>query len=131
MRILVTGSRDFCWWNQVNEALLDAVRGGINLTIVHGDCPTGADHWADKWATYQAVRQEKHPADWNKLGKGAGPIRNQEMVDAGADICLAFVCPCSKMDCSISRPHDSHGTSSTIRMAKKAGIPVRIVRMSH
>ena len=57
---------------------------------------------------------ETHPADWSTHGRAAGPIRNQQMVDRGADICLAF--PTSS----------SIGTWDCVRRAKAAGIPVEI-----
>lgn len=54
---------------------------------------------------------EPHPADWSTHGKAAGPIRNQQMADARADLCLAF--PGGK------------GISDMVRRAERAGIPVR------
>ena len=128
MRILVTGSRD---WDDIYEiicALEDAVLewlegAGIELipgilynadvTVVHGACPTGADLIADNQAKSMCWNVEDHPADWRKHGKAAGPIRNQEMVDAGADICLAFI------------KDNSRGATGCAEMAEKAGIPVR------
>lgn len=62
------------------------------------------------------VTQEQHSADWDK-GRTAGFLRNQEMVDAGAYVCLAFV---------IAGKSKSKGTRDCIRRAKKAGIPVVI-----
>lgn len=114
MRILVTGSRHWTdrgmIWDALNKASFE-----IGTTIVHGDCPTGADYWAKLWTKTQPdVIEEAYPANWKKFGKLAGPIRNQQMVDLGADICLAFPLPSSR------------GTYDCIRKAKAAGIPVRI-----
>ena len=33
---------------------------------------------------------EPHPADWNEHGKRAGYLRNIEMAEAGADLCIVF-----------------------------------------
>lgn len=140
MRILVTGSRNWADANAVGRALYGAMQEAINgspdweITIVHGACPTGADriasdfceseaHWLE--AANTRLVEERHPADWRKHGKAAGFRRNAEMVNAGADICLAFIGPCSKRGCPDPQPHGSHGASHTADLADKAGIPVR------
>ena len=119
MRILVTGSR--VW---VRE---DLVRGAIHqylvdreadpdwtdIVIAHGACLTGADLHAARWAFDFDVRQETYPANWEMYGKRAGPFRNQQMVDAGADICLAFPLGASR------------GTRDCMRRAQEAGIPMK------
>ena len=114
MRILVTGSRDWTDRDAVFVAILRQIIGmdRRHITIVHGACPTGADAFAAELADWNGIREERHPADWKARGKAAGPIRNQAMVDAGADICLAF-------------PLDSsRGTRDCMRRAEAAGIPV-------
>lgn len=116
MRILVTGSRDWFWWNDVNEALLEACKDATNIVIVHGACPTGADKWAERFAQYQRVREERHPAEWDKFGKSAGFRRNAEMVESGADLCLAFI------------KNESKGATHTATLAERAGIKTVIFR---
>lgn len=116
MRILLTGSRN--WTNE--ELLWGALgaylphRGSLMHTavLVHGGCPTGADEIASLIWTAAGGLEEVHPADWAKHGRAAGPIRNQHMVNLGADICLAF--PLGP----------SRGTRHCMAAAEKAGIPV-------
>jgi hypothetical protein len=128
IRILVTGSREWTDRHALEQALWSAaceLRGHFaeqTFVIVHGDCPTGADRMARDWATGRVTRSslmrfthEAHPADWDAKGKAAGPLRNQRMVDLGADLCLAF--PTAR----------SVGTWDCIKRANRAGIPVRIV----
>lgn len=114
-RLLVTGSRD--WTNA--DAIAFALGACCALfdrrvTLIHGDCPTGADALADEiWrALVPDLPVEPHPADWDLHGKAAGPIRNSEMVALGADLCLAFPL------------EDSRGTRDCMSKAKAAGIPV-------
>lgn len=122
MRILVTGSRDWPYPEVVYRELanITAEQPGPH-TVVEGACHVGgADAAAHTWAEDQAwggadVTSERHPADWAKHGKAAGFIRNQEMVDLGADICLVF------------RLNGSKGTTDTIERCRKAGIRVRII----
>ena len=113
MRILITGSRE--WENR--GLILRAIRKHAPAntraaTIVHGDHWRGVDVMAKSVAAELGLPQEPHPADWHKHGKAAGPIRNQEMVDSGVDVCLAF--PMGK----------SRGTRDCMARAERAGIPV-------
>lgn len=115
-RILVTGSRDWEDQDAVYRALADVVRelpADREITVIHGACPTGADHMAHEWARGFGCTIEAHPANWVKHGRRAGPMRNALMVVAGADICLAFV------------RNGSRGASHTAQLAEAAGIPVR------
>lgn len=116
MRVIVTGTRHpFQFW--IMWAELEYVLANFGpFTLVHGDCPTGADHYASVWAKGRAdegVVEEKFEANWNGEGRAAGPFRNQRMVAAGADLVLAFPTV------------DSRGTRHTMRLAREAGIEVR------
>jgi hypothetical protein len=114
-RILITGSRDYTSvhaMRTVLRAILD--EHGQHAVIVHGDA-RGADRLAAQIAEAFGMKTEPWPADWDRRGKAAGFIRNQAMVDAGADLCLAFLVaglPCK-------------GTRDCAHRAEKAGIPVR------
>lgn len=127
-RILVTGSRD--WTNQqwIWEAIaLYRKLHGEDVVVVTGACPPrwvhhpngtsewvrGADRIAEDAAEYYGLTLERHPAEWELYGRSAGPIRNQMMVNLGADLCLAFIKNASK------------GATGCAEMAEKARIPVR------
>lgn len=116
-RILITGSREWVDQNLIHRAISEWVRDNVPqneiTTLVHGDASRGADRMARDFA--QAMwwlEEEPHPADWEYDGRAAGFIRNQAMVDLGADVCLAFVRGASK------------GTKHCAGQAAKAGIPV-------
>jgi hypothetical protein len=120
-RILITGSRDWADMTLIMWALSWAWKSAFNavdssdMVLVSGACPTGADSMCAQIAHTWGWTIEQHPADWS-LGKWAGPKRNQEMVDAGAEICLAFI------------RNNSRGATGTAAMAEAAGIPtVRFV----
>lgn len=118
MRILITGSRDWDDFHAVENSILGALYDAEvspyddDIVVVHGDCPTGADAAADQVGRLWGFEVEAWPADWDSHGKAAGPIRNQQMVNAGADLCLAF--PLG----------ESRGTRDCVRRADAAGIPV-------
>lgn len=129
-RLLVTGSRDWTDQLAIVKALWDAhaeLSPGT-ITLVHGACPTGADHIADMvWSTNQHP-VERHPAERYGRWPACGPIRNKAMVDLGADLCLAFINPCTSRRCVRRDVHDSHGAAHCVTLAIKAGIPVRVFR---
>jgi len=109
VRILVCGGRDY--------ADAEKVRGVLGLykhrqpTLVHGDC-AGADRLADWTArVVYGWQTERHPANWRKHGRGAGPARNERMARLGADVLLAFP--------------GGRGTEDMVRRAEAHGIPVR------
>ncbi|MBP5931847.1 DUF2493 domain-containing protein [Streptomyces sp. LBUM 1479] len=115
-RILVTGSRNWTDQTTIHRALQDIAANhpeDDSLTVVLGACPTGADLIAYDWAVKHGVIVEAHPAAWWKYGRVAGPRRNKRMVEAGADVCLAFI------------KDDSRGASHCAGLAERAGIPVR------
>ncbi len=114
-RILITGSRDWVDEKAIDDALRAAFYEYGVATLVSGGCPTGADAIAERIWEAHAFPVERHPADWDAHGKAAGPRRNQEMVDLGADICIAFPLP------------DSRGTVDCAKKAKAAGIRVHPV----
>lgn len=115
MRILITGSRDWTNWRIIHGALCDYLFEE-QVVLVSGACPTGADRMAEKWARGMGYEVETHPADWDQHGKKAGFIRNKEMVDLGADICLAFI------------KNNSKGATMTLNLAEKAGIRTKVWR---
>ena len=85
-----------------------------DVTIVHG-AAKGADSLAGEYAKTRNYDVEEYPADWDKHGKIAGFVRNQEMVDSNPDIVIAFWDGVSK------------GTKDTINKAKKKKITTLIV----
>jgi hypothetical protein len=96
---------------------------------------------SDFYGPEDGVYEIKHPADWDNCTSNclpghrrrkqpgdtvypglletycpkAGPRRNREMAQAGADLCLAF--PLGK----------SYGTWNCVNECKKAGIPVKVI----
>ncbi len=60
---------------------------------------------------------DKFPAAWDKYGKAAGPIRNQQMIDEGRpDFVIAFH----------SNVGQSRGTMDMLCRANKAGLVVTL-----
>ena len=78
--------------------------------IIHG-AAKGADTAAWDYTAVHWTDCIPFPADWDRYGKDAGPIRNKQMLDKGKpNLVVAF--PGGK------------GTANMIKQAKEAGIPV-------
>jgi hypothetical protein len=90
MCILITGD---CHWrcDELAEQIVNRLlaRYGPGLVIVHGGAP-GVDNAFARPCRELGIVGEPHLADWKGLGNIAGPERNREMVEAGADLCIAL-----------------------------------------
>src|SRR4051794_32502063 len=116
-RVIVTGDRN---WHCADLAgqVIDRLqtRYGKSLVLIHGEA-RGVDLSFSLVAEFRGIEAEPYPADWKTHGKAAGPIRNQEMVNAGADFVLAV-----HRDLAGSK-----GTRDCVRRALTAGIPVWLI----
>lgn len=110
MRLLITGSRDWDDDETIYNALLDVHDHHSDVTLVSGACPTGADAIGEQAAHNLGWQVERHPADWKQYSRAAGFRRNRKMVEAGADLCLAFI------------KNQSKGATHTANLAHRAGI---------
>lgn len=115
--VIITGSREFYDWQLLFNSVNDLGRNPLHMLLKFGDCKTGADHYAYMYAEATMCSFRKFEANWLRFGKAAGPRRNHEMVDSGADLVLGF-------------PEDSsRGTKDCCEYAFKQGIPVRFPEM--
>jgi hypothetical protein len=114
MRVLFTGSREWVDDHAVVlflEGLSKRVTRPSEITVVHGGA-RGLDSTVGVVAHHMGMTVEVHPADWQRDGRAAGFIRNQQMVDLRADLVVGF--PLG----------ESRGTRDCIRRALKAGLKV-------
>lgn len=110
-RVLVTGGRDYADYRTVCEVLDGLHRASPILTLIQGGA-LGADRFARGWAERNGIAGEEYRADWDRYGRGAGPIRNRLM--------LAASCP----DLVVAFPSTGPGTPDMIQIARHAGVPV-------
>ena len=114
MRVLVCGDR---LWDDLGTLLKRLEALPEDTVVIHGAC-RGADRMGGAAAKTLDFEVEEYPADWGRYGRGAGVIRNQQMLDEGrVDLVLAF-------HADIGR---SRGTADMVRRARKAGLPVEVV----
>ena len=114
--VLVTGDRD---WNNYDSIRTELEKLPSGSAVVHGAC-RGADRIAGEIAEELGLEPRPYPADWRRYRGGAGPIRNQQMLDEEPEISLvlAFHPDLTK----------SKGTKDMVERSEKAGKPVRRIK---
>lgn len=120
IRVLICGDRN--WPDSLFHVVLDKLSSLENVECVIEGEARGADmagKLAGKCLDLQVIA---FPAEWNKYGKAAGPIRNQQMLNEGKPtLVLAF-----HRDIKGSK-----GTGDMVYRAKKAGISVEVIEMEY
>lgn len=113
MRILVCGSRHWKDKEYIHSILSKYPEETV---IIEGGC-RGADSLACEVALHLKFDVMTFYADWKRLGRAAGPIRNQRMLKEGdPDIVIAFH----------RNVEDSKETKDMVKYAESKGIPVTI-----
>jgi len=116
MKVLVTGDRN--WTDRAAIKLwLEVLKEVGYDEVIEGEA-RGADTIAREEAEKLELKVDPYPANWDKYGRSAGPIRNREMLDQCPDLVLAF------------HSHlltKSKGTADCVREARKRGIEVKVV----
>jgi len=120
VRVLISGDREWSKRGIMETIFLGLyTQVGKQLIIIEGEA-RGADRMARDIAEIYLQPENilRFPADWTKYGKGAGPIRNKQMlVEGEPDLVLCF--------------HDdiqsSKGTKNMAEQAEKAGVPVYVI----
>jgi hypothetical protein len=121
VRVLICGSRGWHDPDPIHLVLAEVMGTSIArnepLVVIHGDAQ-GADRLAGRLAKQQyGAEVIEEPADWNRYGKAAGPIRNQLMLDAyEPEVVYAF-----------RSSGKSSGTDDMIRRAERAGLTVHVI----
>lgn len=117
VRVLICGSRHCTDGELILSALRDLhAREGVEV-VIEGEAP-GADTLARRAAEQLGIPVLPFPADWDRYGRAAGPLRNARMLEEGKpDLVLAF-----SEDLNSSR-----GTADTVARARRAGVPVRLI----
>jgi len=119
-RVLVCGGRYYEDQRFV-DAVLDKLHEthGIAVVIAGGklrspkrsELARGADKCGLRWAESRGVEWIECPADWDRYGNAAGPIRNSEMLREHRPTLV------------VSLPGGT-GTADMVRKAKRAGVEV-------
>lgn len=83
-KLIVAGSRSFNDYELLSRtlfAIAEDVDPTIEISIVSG-MAKGADMLAAQFAKEHNIKLYEFPADWDRYGKRAGYLRNEEMANA-------------------------------------------------
>jgi len=106
-RVIVCGGREFKDYAFMDKALHDFILQ--DDVIVQGGA-RGADLMAAQWAQRNEVAYETFVARWDLYGAFAGHMRNSAMLNAGAQLVIAFP--------------GGRGTTNMIEIAREAHVVV-------
>mgnify|MGYP003335305129 CR=1 FL=1 len=114
MKVIIAGSRDITDISVVAPILTEAF---VQLNIVKppeivSGGAKGVDHIGEIFAKHIGYDLKVFPADWNKHGKAAGPIRNKQMAEYA--------------DAAIVIHNGSRGSLNMIEQMKKLNKPVYV-----
>ena len=117
IKVIIAGTRDFNDYAFLKKNV-DYFLQGINpnnekIEIVSGNA-RGADKLGERYAKEHNLPVKLFPANWDKYGKRAGYLRNQEMANY-SDVLIAFW------------DEKSKGTKHMIDIAKKQDLTVIVV----
>lgn len=118
MKLLIAGSRSLA---HCKLDVLDAIEVGDNMlgllvdTVIEGGA-AGVDEIGAEWAESNNLSVVRYPAEWDKLGKRAGYVRNTAMVSD----CDAAI---------VVWDGESRGTRHTIDLLIASGKPFVVVSM--
>jgi hypothetical protein len=111
MKLLISGGRQYRF-NQSGQEYLNKLYFTHQFSSLVNGKAKGVDEAAEKWANLKEIPVQPFYADWNKHGKKAGILRNQQMVDQ-----------LTKSDLFIAFP-GGRGTDDAFRRAEKAGVQI-------
>lgn len=80
MRLIIAGGRNYIF-KPIDYSWLDMLRAQVFIEEVVCGEARGADTCGKNWALSRGIPVASFPADWDKHGRAAGPIRNQEMAE--------------------------------------------------
>lgn len=124
VRIIIAGGRDFSDYELLKRSVHAVIDGDrlkehYPIEFISG-AARGADKLGEKFATENIYFLKRFPADWDRYGKRAGYIRNEQMAkyaseDNSYGILIAFW------------DGESKGTKLMIDLAKRYGLEIHVI----
>lgn len=115
--LLIAGGRDFSNYDLLARrcAAYIAENCGVQEPTILSGCASGADSLGEQFAMEYQLQCRFFPAQWEKFGRAAGPMRNRQMAQV-ADGAVVFW------------DGRSRGTRSMIGYLRQMGVPFEVVQ---
>ena len=110
MKTIIAGSREGITKEQVYKTIKDSE---FDISAVLCGEARGVDAYGKQWALEKGIEVISYPADWDKYGKAAGPIRNKLMAENAEALIAVW-------------DGYSRGTSHMINLARSMGLEVYV-----
>lgn len=111
MKVIIAGSRDITDISAVAAAITEGfIELNVKDPVIVSGCAKGVDRIGEIFADHCCYEIVKFPADWEKHGRAAGPIRNKQMAEYA--------------DCAIVIHNGSRGSLNMISQMTKLNKPV-------
>lgn len=118
MKLIIAGSRDITNYAALEKAIAASKFAEEEIEEVVSGGATGADTLGEKWAVKHGIKVKRFPANCDRDGKAAGPIRNKKMAEyAGESGCLLALWDGS-----------SFGTKHMLGIAKGMGMRYKVYK---
>lgn len=111
VKLAIIGSRSFDNYSLLENKLKEYLS---KVELIISGAAKGADSLGEQWAKNNNIKTLIFPADWNKHGKKAGFIRNEDIIK-NCDGCIAFW------------DKKSSGTKHSISLCEKYNKPYKII----
>lgn len=112
-RVIVAGGRDFSDYEYLRSSLDFLLQNITGPIVIVSGTAKGADKLGEQYAAEKGYAVLRFPADWDRFGKAAGYMRNEQMAK-NADVLVAFWDGTSK------------GTKNIIQLAKRYDLKIRV-----
>lgn len=114
--VAVIGSRGFHNYEFFSEKLNYFLQNLSDYKIISGGA-VGTDSMARRWAEENRIKIVEYLPEYDKFRPKIAPLKRNHTIVENADIMVAF------------QMNNSKGTEYTINLAKKKGIPIRIIKI--
>lgn len=108
MITIIAGSRTILNPRLVENAAKDC---GWNITEVVNGLAHGVDELGGQWAKKNKIKIKEFPANWEKFGRKAGFLRNEQMANYAEALILIW-------------DGESKGSKMMLDLAKKKGLKI-------